>query len=184
MTLSSSSSLASVTDARSVIAGLTEEFGAEAQVFELTPVQTVFWTCEDRYQDLEGAVRSGKTTVCLLKVGHRCEQHPGLHAMISRWHEKDTYAQLKARFDELFGHRCTWNAEEQYFEFPERFAGLCARSEAERRRQHVLEVCWLEPRNDLSGSARGDPAQRVPSAQGATVATRVPARDVPESEST
>ena len=86
----------------------------------LTPTQSRFWGCTDRYQDLEGAVRSGKTTVCLLKVGHRCEVHPGLHAMISRWHQSDTDAQLRARFQELFGDRCQWNAREKYFEFPNR----------------------------------------------------------------
>jgi len=107
-----------MTDARAAASAIAQQFGADAKIFELTPVQTVFWQCEDQYQDLEGAIRSGKTTVCLLKVGHRCEQYPGLHAMISRWHDTDTRAQLKARFEELFGHRCTWNAEEQYFAFP------------------------------------------------------------------
>jgi hypothetical protein len=87
------------------------------RIFRLTQTQGVFWTADETYQNLEGAVRSGKTTICLLKVGNRCETFPGLHAMISRWHEKDTNAQLKARFKELFGDRCTWNAEEQYFEF-------------------------------------------------------------------
>lgn len=90
------------------------------KVVSLTETQGVFWRCSDRYQDLEGAVRSGKTTVCLLKVGHRCEQHAGLHAMISRWHQSDTDAQLRARFVELFGDRCQWNAREEYFEFPNR----------------------------------------------------------------
>jgi hypothetical protein len=100
------------------IARLAEQFGADPRVVRLTPIQGVFWTATDRYQNLEGAIRSGKTTVALLKVGHRCETYPGLHAMISRWHDTDTKAQLKARFEELFGARCTWNSEEQYFAFP------------------------------------------------------------------
>jgi hypothetical protein len=84
----------------------------------LTLTQALFWVCRETYQNLEGAVRSGKTTICLMKVGHRCEEHPGLHAMISRWHQSDTDAQLRARFQELFGDRCQWNAREEYFEFP------------------------------------------------------------------
>lgn len=98
--------------------GIAAKFGADARVFHLTETQAHFWRCEDRYQDLEGAIRSGKTTVALLKVGLRCQQHPGLQAMISRWHDTDCKAQLKARFDELFGGRCTWNAEGQFYEFP------------------------------------------------------------------
>jgi PBSX family phage terminase large subunit len=105
-------------DVASAIADITAEYGTAPTVFHLTPVQGEFWHCTDRYQDLEGAVRSGKTTVCLLKVGDRCEQYPGLQAMVSRWHDSDTRAQLKARFEELFGGRCRWESEEQYFEFP------------------------------------------------------------------
>ena len=66
---------------------------------------------------MEGAVRSGKTTIALLKLGRYCERHPGLLAIIARWKEKDAHSQLAAKFRELYGNRVRWNAREERFEF-------------------------------------------------------------------
>lgn len=83
----------------------------------LTKVQRAFWRLTDLYQNLEGAVRSGKTTVALLKVGYYCEQHPGLVGLIARWKEKDAHSQLAAKFRELYAGKVHWNAREECFEF-------------------------------------------------------------------
>lgn len=85
--------------------------------FKLTKVQRVFWFLLDLFQDLEGAVRSGKTTVALLKIIHFCEKYPGLAALMCRWKEKDAFGQLAPKFKELAGSRVSWNAQERCFEF-------------------------------------------------------------------
>lgn len=85
--------------------------------FKLTKVQAIFWRLVALFQNLEGAVRSGKTTVALLKIGHYCEKYPGLAAIICRWKEKDAHAQLAAKFRELFASKTHWNGREECFEF-------------------------------------------------------------------
>lgn len=85
--------------------------------FKLTAVQRAFWFLLDLFQTLEGAVRSGKTTVALLKLIHFCEKYPGLVGLMARWKEKDAFGQLAPKFRELAGSRVTWNASERCFEF-------------------------------------------------------------------
>lgn len=69
--------------------------------------------------DVEGAVRSGKTWLCLTKVIASCQRYPGIHWMISRWSDGDTDSQLKPDFVRLCtygGIAVHWNPEEHYFE--------------------------------------------------------------------
>lgn len=77
---------------------------SEAQRFELSPPQWAFWEARERYQDLEGGYRSGKTTVAILKVGDLCYAHPGMQWFVGRWTQDATDAQLKPRFLELLAH--------------------------------------------------------------------------------
>lgn len=86
-------------------------------VFKLTKVQRAFWALDDLFQNLEGAVRSGKTTVALLKLIHYCEKYPGLAALICRWKEKDAFGQLAPKLKELAGTRVSWSGQERCFEF-------------------------------------------------------------------
>lgn len=93
--------------------------------------QGVFIRATQRYVDLEGAVRSGKTTALVWKVIFYGLQHPGIHCMLSRWTDDALKAQLKPRFYELCPkeflgpgpnpERGTgengWNADAQYQEF-------------------------------------------------------------------
>ena len=44
-----------------------------------------FLTDETRHLDLEGAIRSGKTTAALWKVLDSCLAHPGIHWLICRY---------------------------------------------------------------------------------------------------
>ena len=85
--------------------------------FKLTPAQARFWSSTALYQDFEGAVRSGKTTIALIKMQNRCEQYPGMHWLICRYKEEDTKLQLKSRCIELFGTGLgRWNTEESCFD--------------------------------------------------------------------
>lgn len=74
---------------------------------------------QSRQIDVEGAVRSGKTTVCLVKVLALCQQHPGIHALICRFSDDDTHKLLKPLWRAIClraGVSLTWNAEEGYDE--------------------------------------------------------------------
>lgn len=84
--------------------------------FTLSGPQDTFWDCPARYIDLEGGVRSGKTTVALLRLSHLLQEHPGMWALACRWTQESTEAQLKARIRELLTSQILgWDASEQYF---------------------------------------------------------------------
>lgn len=63
-------------------------------------------------------MRSGKTTVMLLKGLAWAQQHPGICMLFCRWHESDTRAQIRARLKELWPERFLghWNADESCYE--------------------------------------------------------------------
>lgn len=90
----------------------------EVTEFRLSESQTAFWHSTARYQDLEGAVRSGKTTIALLKLLRRCQEYPGICCLATRWTEDNTKAQIKARLKELWppDFLGRWNADEHCFE--------------------------------------------------------------------
>jgi len=74
-----------------------------------------------RYVDLEGAIRSGKTTVCLWKVIYSCAQHAGIQWLVCRYSDAETRTKLKPRIAELCidaGIPIVWNATEMAYEFP------------------------------------------------------------------
>lgn len=84
-------------------------YGTAAQVFH----------DQSRQIDVEGAVRSGKTTVCLVKVLALCQSYPGIHALICRFSDDDTHKLLKPLWRAIClraGIRLTWNSEEGYDE--------------------------------------------------------------------
>lgn len=72
-----------------------------------------------RQIDVEGAVRSGKTTLCLVKVLALCQQHPGIFGLICRFSDDDTHKLLKPIWRAICdkaGVHLTWNSEEGYDE--------------------------------------------------------------------
>jgi hypothetical protein len=72
-----------------------------------------------RQIDVEGAVRSGKTTVCLVKVLALCQQYPGIYGLICRFSDDDTHKLLKPIWRTICdkaGVHLTWNSEEGYDE--------------------------------------------------------------------
>src|SRR5262252_3088228 len=84
-------------------------FGAHSAAFHDT----------SRQIDIEGAVRSGKTWLCLYKVLALCRQYPGIHVLICRFSDDDTHSILKPIWRAICasgGVRLRWNAEESYDE--------------------------------------------------------------------
>jgi len=73
------------------------------------------------YLDLEGAIRSGKTTVLVWKAVTQLANHPGMHALLCRWTGDSLDAQLKPRFWELCPPELLtshpWNAKEEFVQF-------------------------------------------------------------------
>ncbi len=95
------------------------------RIFALTAAQQRFWDSTARYQDFEGAVRSGKTTIALLKLLDRHQRFPGLHSLAARWQEQDAKAQIKARLKELWpqGYLGHWSADESCYDLTD--GGKC-----------------------------------------------------------
>ena len=74
---------------------------------------------ESREEDIEGAIRASKTTLCLRKRLKKALRYPGIHIMISRWSDEATHALLKPVWRALClqaGVHLTWNGEEGYDE--------------------------------------------------------------------
>ena len=74
-----------------------------------------------RVLDVEGAVRSGKTTVCLWKEFRAGNEHPGIHLLLSRWSDENTFGQLKPLWDDICeeaGVDQAWNARESCYDWP------------------------------------------------------------------
>lgn len=71
------------------------------------------------YIDLEGAVRAGKSTPAVAKVGTYAVEHPGIHMAACRWTQDALDAQLKPLWRDTaakMGLRLRWNPREEYDE--------------------------------------------------------------------
>src|SRR5262245_45788506 len=71
--------------------------------------------------DVEGALRSGKTTMALWKELNAMLAAPGLHTILSRWTEDATHAILKPIWRAILeqaGVAAAWNGEEHYDQLP------------------------------------------------------------------
>ena len=72
-----------------------------------------------RELDIEGAVRAGKTTVCLWREHTVCVAQPGIHILLARWTDSGVYGLLVPlwkRICEQAATRLFWHADEEYFE--------------------------------------------------------------------
>ncbi len=91
----------------------------EVREFTVSPVQGQAVEATARYVDLEGAIRSGKSYVSVLKFVYLVSKYPGIQLLISRWSEGDLDAQLKPLWREMAkqaGLRLLWHADEQFDE--------------------------------------------------------------------
>lgn len=74
-----------------------------------------------RYLDLEGAIRSSKTTIGLWKVLNSALEHDGVRWLICRWIDDDVNALLKPLLRLMFeqaGIDAAWFPDEHRFELP------------------------------------------------------------------
>lgn len=80
-----------------------------------------FMTDRTRHLDLEGAIRSGKTTAALWKVLNSVCASPGMHWLICRFSDEDTRTKLKPVWEKICldaGVPVQWNAQFKYYEAP------------------------------------------------------------------
>lgn len=88
-------------------------------VFRRGPHWDAFADTTTRELDVEGAVRAGKTTVCIHRELRACLEQPGIHILLARWTDSGVYGLLVPlwkRLCEETGTRLTWHADEEYFE--------------------------------------------------------------------
>ncbi|MCR4341328.1 MAG: terminase family protein [Gemmatimonadaceae bacterium] len=74
-----------------------------------------------RYLDIEGAIRSSKTTIGLWKVLNSCLEHPGIRWLVARWIDDDANALLKPLLKLMFEQariHVTWYPDEHRWELP------------------------------------------------------------------
>ena len=90
--------------------------------------QARFLKSQTRYLDLEGSVRSGKTTAAIWKLINYAQDYPGINMLAARWTQDALDAQLKAEFwkicpvEILHGgsSKTAWHAKEEYVLFANR----------------------------------------------------------------
>lgn len=71
--------------------------------------------------DIEGAIRSGKTTLCLTKELTQLLEHPGMFTLLARWTDDSVYGLLVPLWVTLCqqaGAHLDWNSHEQYYALP------------------------------------------------------------------
>lgn len=74
-----------------------------------------------RELDIEGAIRAGKTTVCLHRELRAALQHPGIHILFARWTDSGLYGlvvPLWRRICADAGLQLQWNADEEVDTLP------------------------------------------------------------------
>lgn len=72
-----------------------------------------------REMDVEGAVRAGKTTVCLWRELNAAITHPGIHILICRWTDSGVDGLVKPLWRDICakaGIRLDWHSDEAYDE--------------------------------------------------------------------
>lgn len=74
-----------------------------------------------REVDVEGAIRSGKTTVCMWKEHSMARQYPGIGIILARWSEGNADGLLKPLWNAICtkaGDTQTWLADERCYLWP------------------------------------------------------------------
>lgn len=83
---------------------------------ELSEPQAAVIASTDRFVDLEGAVRSGKTRLGAEKTANVVVEYPGIHCLITRYKEKDLWSKVVPVWRTVaaeHGIVLRWNAKEQ-----------------------------------------------------------------------
>jgi hypothetical protein len=61
----------------------------------LTKPQAVLFEATERCVNAEGSIRSGKTTIVLLKLWRYALTHPGIKILAARWKQEEAEGQLR-----------------------------------------------------------------------------------------
>jgi hypothetical protein len=72
-----------------------------------------------REMDIEGAVRAGKTTVCLWREFNAAIAHPGIHLLLARWTDSGVYGLVLPLWRRICldtGTRLHWHGDEEFDE--------------------------------------------------------------------
>jgi hypothetical protein len=70
--------------------------------------------------DIEGALSSGKTTVCLWKCFNYTQAYPGIHGYIGRYGDGETQTKVRPAWEAVLrqgGQEANWNAKENSYDF-------------------------------------------------------------------
>ena len=131
--------------------------------------------------NVEGALRSGKTTIALWKELQRAAStHPGLHTLLARWTEDATQSVLKPIWRGILsagGPPRPLEPARALRRVPEWRARLHPRPQGAGRADALRQVPRPDPRPRLHRPGRGGAARHLPRAQGAAVAEGLPAPD-------
>lgn len=71
--------------------------------------------------DIEGAIRAGKTTLCLWREFNACIKYPGIHTLLSRWTDRGVDGLIKPLWRRICaqaGTRLIWHPDEEFDEMP------------------------------------------------------------------
>lgn len=88
--------------------------------FKLGPLWEFLCDQTTRHLDLEGAIRSGKTTAAVWKIIHSCLTYAGIHWLAFRYSDDDTRTKLKPLISKSLGDidvGAAWHAAERCFQF-------------------------------------------------------------------
>lgn len=90
----------------------------QQRTIKLTVPQAAFWTSPAWLKLCEGAIRSGKSWVGVVRVLHLCEAQPGLQALAARFQDVAMRTQLLPLVRELMPPTllANWNAEQECFD--------------------------------------------------------------------
>ncbi len=76
-----------------------------------------------REMDVEGALRAGKTTVCLWREYNAVADHPGINILLARWTDSGVYGLVVPLFAAICEQagidlKNRWHADEEYYDLP------------------------------------------------------------------
>ena len=77
------------------------------------------WGATEHELDIEGAIRSGKTTECLAREAAACIDNPGIYTLLARWTDSGVYGlvtPLWVQICEKAGIALKWHSDEEYYE--------------------------------------------------------------------
>lgn len=76
---------------------------------------------EAREVDVEGAIRAGKTTVCLWREHEAARRYPGIAIILARWTDEAVHGLIRPLWNQICetaGDRQTWNSKESCYDWP------------------------------------------------------------------